>query len=107
MTHAKNSFERGASLQKLRVDAAMSGYVAWREASARVWDAYHGWDCAAREDAEAAFAAYLAALDREEHASQTYDRLVTVMDPLSALRADAQSEIGIPTERVTDERSDD
>ena len=77
-----------------------------REASARVRDAYHGWDSAVREDAESAFAEYLVALDQEEHASLTYARLVTVMDPLSA-RADAQSEIGMPTERVTDERSND
>jgi hypothetical protein len=66
------------------VDEALEGYVEWREECARVWDAYHRWLSAAPIDAALAFGAYLAAVDREERASQVYAGLVSRLDPLVA-----------------------
>ena len=53
-------------------DALIDLYVAWREECSAVQLAYEQWREAAREDREAAFAAYTAALDREELASDMY-----------------------------------
>ena len=53
-------------------DALIDLYVAWREECSAVQLAYEQWREAAREDREAAFAAYNAALDREERASDMY-----------------------------------
>jgi hypothetical protein len=54
------------------VDAAVEAYVDWREECLFVWDAYRRWSRAPRADATVAFAAYAAALDREERASTYY-----------------------------------
>ena len=51
-------------------------YVDWREERAAVWLAYDGWNSAPTADAAVAFAAYRAALDREERAAEVYGRLV-------------------------------
>ena len=51
-------------------------YVDWREERAAVWLAYDGWTSAPRADAAVAFAAYRAALDREERSAEVYGRLV-------------------------------
>jgi hypothetical protein len=57
------------------VDEMIDGYVSWREACVAVDIAYDGWNRAAREDAELAFSAYHAALDREERAAAMYRHL--------------------------------
>jgi hypothetical protein len=54
------------------VDDVIDAYVDWQEERMWVWDAYHRWTRAARDDAALAFAAYGAALDREERASARY-----------------------------------
>jgi hypothetical protein len=51
-------------------------YVDWREECVAVWLAYGCWTCAPTADAVFAFAAYQAALDREERAADVYGRLV-------------------------------
>jgi hypothetical protein len=56
------------------VDEAIDAYVDWQEECLFVWDAYCRWASAPRDDAGLAFAAYAAALDREEHASAYYAR---------------------------------
>jgi hypothetical protein len=56
----------------VEVDDVIDAYVAWRAACLFVCDAYHRWSSATRADATLAFAAYAAALDREEHASACY-----------------------------------
>jgi hypothetical protein len=66
------------------VDEVMEAYVQWREESARVWEAYHRWLSAVRADAALAFPAYVAALDREERASEVYAGLISQTDPLVA-----------------------
>jgi hypothetical protein len=70
------------------IDAMMDRYVSWREECAAVEQAYRDWLGARREDRSVAFAAYTAALDREEFAATAY-RLVV---------EDAQSHIyGVKT----------
>jgi hypothetical protein len=54
------------------VDAAVDCYVDWREESAAVRRAYRGWATAERPERPGAFAAYVAALDREERAGDRY-----------------------------------
>jgi hypothetical protein len=56
------------------VDAMIDHYVSWREECAAVALAYENWSSAARRDAALAYSAYLAALDREEHAAASYRR---------------------------------
>jgi hypothetical protein len=58
------------------IDAIMDGYVSWREESAAVEKAYREWVGARREDRAVAFAAYSAAVDREEYAAEDYRRLI-------------------------------
>ena len=54
----------------------VDAYVDWREEGAAVWHAYERWTCAPRAEALFAFAAYEAALDREERAADVYAGLV-------------------------------
>ena len=58
------------------VDEAMERYVEWREECAAVEDAYANWTHAPREAAELPFAAYSAALDREQSAAGVYGRAI-------------------------------
>jgi hypothetical protein len=50
----------------------MEVYVDWREETAALEDAYARWSTAPDEDRALTFAAYRAALDREEQASIVY-----------------------------------
>lgn len=54
------------------VDAMLERYVSWREECHAVWLAYQRWADSDRCERRLAHAAYLAALDREEHAARTY-----------------------------------
>jgi hypothetical protein len=58
------------------VDDAVDAYVDWREECLGVRDAYDRWTHAPKVDAASAFAAYRAALDREERASEIYAGLI-------------------------------
>ena len=62
-------------------DALIDLYVDWREECSAVQLAYEGWREASKEDREAAFAAYNAALDREERASDIYADLIRQASP--------------------------
>jgi hypothetical protein len=57
------------------IDDLMDAYLGWCEESAAVESAYRRWSIAPSADAADAFAAYVAALDREELASAEYARL--------------------------------
>jgi hypothetical protein len=57
-------------------DEAIRVYVDWREESAGVWDAFDRWESTRGADAAIAFAAYRAALDREECAARAYADLL-------------------------------
>ena len=58
------------------VDALVEGYVAWREESASASESYKSFSRASGRDRSAAYAAYLAALDREEAAARGYRLLI-------------------------------
>jgi hypothetical protein len=65
-------------VDKQLVDEAMEANVDWREECAEVWDAYERWARAPKIDDAGAFAAYRAALDREESASHAYADLLGI-----------------------------
>jgi hypothetical protein len=56
------------------IDDVMDAYIAWREESAAVDAAYARWTAAPTADNACAYAAYIAAVDREERASAGYER---------------------------------
>jgi hypothetical protein len=58
------------------VDEAMERYVEWREECVAVEDAYANWTNSPTEAAELPFAAYSAALDREQSAATVYGRAI-------------------------------
>lgn len=62
--------------QKHRIDALADALSDWRDESDAVQAAYDKWSTAAAEDAALAYAAYAAALDREERASSAYAAIV-------------------------------
>lgn len=56
------------------VHRAAYGYLAWRESCAHVRAAYREWRAAPLSQCAGAHAAYLTALDGEEHAAECYSR---------------------------------
>ena len=60
-----------ASLRRLR-DEILDLYLDWREEAAAVADAYASWADAPAGEEGRCFAAYLAAIDREEAAARSY-----------------------------------
>jgi hypothetical protein len=58
------------------VDQLVGSYVAWREACAGVDDAYHDWARESGARGRVAFGVYMAALNAEEQAAESYARLV-------------------------------
>jgi hypothetical protein len=81
---ANSSSEPDQEVQRRFVDQLMDHYVSWREACAAVSAAYEGYERAPRQEQRMAFGAYLAALDREALAADTYQEAV---QHISALRA--------------------
>jgi predicted aminopeptidase len=62
------------------IDEAMERYVEWREECAAVYDAYANWTDAPMEEADLPFAAYSAALDREQSAATVYGRALARLE---------------------------
>jgi hypothetical protein len=58
------------------IDATLDAYIEWREECEAVDAAYKHWSAASADDGALAFAVYVAALDREQRASNAYARLV-------------------------------
>ena len=58
------------------VDQFLQTYVSWRERCEQVEAAHACWNDAARGDRGAAFAAYCAALDREQCAARAHERSI-------------------------------
>jgi hypothetical protein len=73
-----------SSLPRRMVDEAIDAYVDWREECTHVWEAHRAWESAEEVDAPLAFRAYVAALDREERASEVYADLIGRLGPLVA-----------------------
>lgn len=70
---------RGARDEQLRrknalIDEVMERYVEWREECETVYDAYANWTNAPMDETDLPFAAYSAALDREQSAATVYGR---------------------------------
>ena len=71
---ASDGKDRGplhVSLRRLR-DEIVDLYLSWREEAAAVADAYALWADATADDNAARFAAFTAAIDREEAAARSY-----------------------------------
>ena len=62
--------------QREAVDSAVIAYVQWRAACISVRDAYRRWERAPLVDAELAYRAFGAAVDREQAAAEMYARLM-------------------------------
>lgn len=58
------------------VDALIAAYVSWREKCSELALSHAAWQASERRDKSLAFSAYVAALDCEEAAAETYRRLV-------------------------------
>jgi hypothetical protein len=69
-------FASRTSQCETRVGETLRAYVDWREKCIVVRNAYDSWAAAGRADAPLAFAAYTAALDREERAAEAYGDVV-------------------------------
>jgi hypothetical protein len=64
------------------VDQLLEAYVDWREACARVDDAYRFWVGESGGRGRVAFGSYVAALDAEERSAEVYAVLVRRADAL-------------------------
>jgi hypothetical protein len=65
------------------VDQLVEAYVGWREACARVDDAYRFWAIDTGACGRIAFGSYVAALDAEERSAEVYAGLVRRADALA------------------------
>jgi surface-anchored protein len=62
----------GRAKQELMVDSVVEQYVRWREECVAVAKSYANWGFAAPGEYRLAFAAHVAAIDREEKAAAVY-----------------------------------
>jgi hypothetical protein len=79
------------------VDALINVYVSWRGECASVALSYSAWGLSDRRDKRVAFSAYVAALDREEAAAETYRNIVGRITQLQASLAAAVEQPGQAT----------
>jgi hypothetical protein len=90
----------GTTWQRKRlVDEAMRAYVDWREKCIAVWDAYDGWVAAEGTEATLAFAAYTAALDSEERASEVYADLIRPLGDLVTTQREPGTDLAASRKR--------
>lgn len=80
---AAGEVRAGDSAARL-ADGFLDGYVTWREACEAVTAAYERWQAGQRPDRGAAFAAYVAALDQEQHAALAFRERAQRMYPPGA-----------------------
>ena len=79
------------------VDELVDAYVDWREECSAVWVAYSDWSDAPESDAAALYATYSAALNREQHASHRYARLIRRVG--ASITSEVQSMAGLTAGR--------
>jgi hypothetical protein len=72
------------AVRRRAIDDLMDCYVAWREACYAVDLAYQRWADASADECGAFYAAYVAALDREERGSLTYADHIARFRPAAA-----------------------
>ena len=72
----------GRSLREQLIDEAFARYLDWLAESEAVSAAYRVWSRAARTDGALPFAAYRAALDREERAATVYHSVIDQVEQL-------------------------
>jgi hypothetical protein len=65
-------FDCDVAMGRWAIDELLQSYVSWREECHGVRLAYRRWVGASRAEGRRAYAAYVAALDREEHAARAY-----------------------------------
>jgi hypothetical protein len=65
-------FDSDTTLTRWAVDELLECYVSWREECHAVRLAYQRWVDSTRCEARLAYAGFVAALDREEHAARAY-----------------------------------
>ena len=82
--------------RKRLLDNLVDAYVDWREACARVNDAYRSWASTTGPCGGAAFGEYMAALDEEEWAADVYAGLVRRAEKLPWSRSSAAERLGGP-----------
>jgi hypothetical protein len=78
-------FQRSSPSKTVRnrlLDQAIQRYCDWRQASAGVYEAYGNWLRAPAAEAALSFAAYGAALDREERAAARYSSVIDRLEPV-------------------------
>lgn len=68
----KTATDRDAALGRRAIDELLEGYVSWREACQAVALSYRRVIASGCGERRLVYAAYFAALDREEHAARTY-----------------------------------
>jgi hypothetical protein len=66
------------------IDELLERYVSWREECETVGLAYRQWASAENAEHRLAYAAYIAALDREEHAARAYADQIQVAERFTA-----------------------
>jgi hypothetical protein len=81
--HARTSPKPDTQL----VDELLARYVEWREDAAAVADAHRRWRAAPAGERALAFAAYRAAVDREESAAAGYGAAVDALRSVGGLPA--------------------
>ena len=89
LTARRAGSRAGFTQRDPRIDALMDSYVEWREECETVETGYEQWTQSERCDRRLAYAAYRAALDREEKAAAVYRLAATRL--VSAAREQRQS----------------
>ena len=84
----RRSFDRW--VRERLVDQALDRYLDWRAESEAVDRAYGAWSRAPAAEGALPFAAYRAALDREERAASVYGAVVRRLECLFGAERDAQ-----------------
>jgi hypothetical protein len=80
--------------RKRLIDKLVAAYVDWREACARVNDAYRFWASEPGRSDRVAFGLYMAALDAEQQAAEVYARVIR--DVCKLLRSDEPAAQPLP-----------
>jgi hypothetical protein len=82
-------FRSDSALVQWAVDELVQCYVSWREECLAVRLAYQRWVDSTGAERRLAYAAYVAVLDREEHAARTYAEHVERLSSESDVSAPA------------------